>query len=179
MKMVAGIVLRREVLRVLRIPHGFVKIGNTVEDRAGANPLIHCIADLIARIGIISAALIRCQRGANYPYAMLMGLRRNLRNARSSGVLSHAASNLHQPVADYFQSNIHCTTSGYFTLPPLRCAFEVVGINRLLFSVDYPYSSNMRGRAFLDSLPEALGPDDIAKLTHRNADHLLNLRPAA
>ena len=113
--------------------------------------------------------LILGHMGEGLPYAL----------ARSSGVLSHAASNLHQPVADYFQSNIHCTTSGYFTLPPLRCAVEVVGIDRLLFSVDYPYSSNMRGRAFLDSLPEALGPDDIAKLTHRNAEHLLNLRPAA
>lgn len=113
--------------------------------------------------------LILGHMGEGLPYAL----------ARSSGVLSHAAPNLHQPVADYFQSNIHCTTSGYFTLPPLRCAVEVVGIDRLLFSVDYPYSPNMRGRAFLDSLSEILGPDDIAKLTHRNAEHLLNLRPAA
>jgi hypothetical protein len=60
----------------------------------------------------------------------------------------------------------------------LRCALEVVGIDRLLFSVDYPYSPNTRGRAFLDSLPEILGTDDSAKLTHRNAEHLLGLRPA-
>jgi hypothetical protein len=78
--------------------------------------------------------------------------------ARSSGILSHAAPYLRQPVADYFQSNIHCTTSGYFTLPPLRCALEVIGIDRLLCSVDYPYSPNTRGRAFLDSLPEILEP---------------------
>jgi hypothetical protein len=54
----------------------------------------------------------------------------------------------------------------------------VVGIDRLLFSVDYPYSPNTRGRAFLDSLPEILGADDFAKFTHRNAEHLLGLRPA-
>jgi hypothetical protein len=107
--------------------------------------------------------------GEGLPYAL----------ARSSGILSHAAPHLRQPVADYFQSNIHCTTSGYFTLPPLRCALEVVGIDRLLFSVDYPYSPNSRGRAFLDSLPEILGEEDLAKLTHRNAEHLLCLRPAA
>jgi hypothetical protein len=29
------------------------------------------------------------------------------------------------------------TTSGYFTLPPLRCAIDVIGVDRLLFSVDY------------------------------------------
>jgi predicted TIM-barrel fold metal-dependent hydrolase len=118
---------------------------------------------------LIVSGLIIGHMGEGLPYAL----------ARSSGVLSHAAPNLRQPVAAYFQSNIHCTTSGYFTLPPLRCALEVVGIDRLLFSVDYPCSPNTRGRAFLDSLPEILGADDFAKLTHRNAEHLLGLRPAA
>jgi hypothetical protein len=98
--------------------------------------------------------------------------------ARSSGILSHAAPQLRQTVADYFKSNIHCTTSGYFTLPPLRCALEVLGIDRLLFSVDYPYSPNTRGRSFLDSLKGILDADDFAKLIHRNAGDLLGLRAA-
>jgi uncharacterized protein len=109
--------------------------------------------------------LIIGHMGEGVPYAL----------ARSSGILSHAAPHLRQPVADYFQSNIHCTTSGYFTQPPLQCAIEVIGIDRLLFSVDYPYSPNTRGRTFLDSLPTILSPNDIAKLTHRNAEHLLKL----
>jgi predicted TIM-barrel fold metal-dependent hydrolase len=53
---------------------------------------------------------------------------------------------------------------------------DVVGIDRLLFSVDYPFSSNTHGRTFLNSLTEILGPDDIAKLAHRNAQRLLKLR---
>jgi hypothetical protein len=112
--------------------------------------------------------LIIGHMGEGLPYAL----------ARSSGVLTHAAPHLRQSVADYFHSNIHCTTSGYFTLPPLRCALEVVDIDRLLFSIDYPYSPNTRGRAFLDTLPEILGAEDIAKLTHRNAEQLLGLRPS-
>ena len=79
--------------------------------------------------------LIIGHMGEGLPYAL----------ARSSGVLSHAAPHLGQPVAAYFQSNIHLTTSGYFTAPPLRCALEVVGIDRLQFSIDYPYSPNTRG----------------------------------
>lgn len=82
-------------------------------------------------------------------------------------------------MAAYFQSNIHITTSGYFTPPPLRCALEVVGIDHLLFSVDYPFSANTRGRAFLESLRDMLSTEDLAKLIHRNATRLLNLRPAA
>ena len=95
--------------------------------------------------------------------------------ARSSGILSGASPHLRQPVAAYFKSNIHITTSGYFTQPPLRCALEVVGIDRLMFSVDYPFAPNASGRAFLDKLPEMLSADEMAKLTHRNAEHVLNL----
>jgi predicted TIM-barrel fold metal-dependent hydrolase len=103
--------------------------------------------------------------GEGLPYAL----------ARVSGVLSRGAPHLRQPVAAYFQSNIHVTTSGYFTQPPLRCALDVVGLDRLLFSVDYPFSPNTRGRTFLDSLSGMLRPDDLAKLTHRNAESLLRL----
>ena len=89
---------------------------------------------------------------------------------------SRRPPHLRQPVAAYFQSNIHLTTSGYFTHPPLRCAIEVVGLDRLLFSVDYPFSSNMSARSFLDSLGSLLRPEDMAKLTHRNAESLLRLQ---
>jgi predicted TIM-barrel fold metal-dependent hydrolase len=42
-----------------------------------------------------------------------------------------------------------------------------------MFSVDYPYSSNANGRAFLDRI--SLSPADMAKLTHGNAESLLRL----
>jgi uncharacterized protein len=111
--------------------------------------------------------LIIGHMGEGLPYAL----------ARSNSILSPATPHLRQPVAAYFQSNIHITTSGYFTQPPLRCAMEVIGLDRLLFSIDYPFSPNTRGRAFLDGLPEILSPDDVATLTHGNAKGLLNLRP--
>jgi predicted TIM-barrel fold metal-dependent hydrolase len=109
--------------------------------------------------------LIIGHMGEGLPYAL----------ARSSGILSHAAPHLRLPVAAYFQTNIHLTTSGYFSQPPLRCALDVVGIDRLLFSVDYPFSANTRGRAFLHSLPELLNQEDMAQLCHRNAGSLLRL----
>jgi hypothetical protein len=106
--------------------------------------------------------------GEGLPYAM----------ARSSGILSRATPHLRQPVAAYFQTNIHITTSGYFTQPPLRCAMEVIGIDRMMFSVDYPFSPNTNGRAFLDSLAGVLSAGDLEKLSHGNADRVLKLRDA-
>jgi hypothetical protein len=40
-------------------------------------------------------------------------------------------------VSEYFRENFFITTSGYFTGPPFRCAMEIVGEERLLYSVDY------------------------------------------
>jgi predicted TIM-barrel fold metal-dependent hydrolase len=99
--------------------------------------------------------------------------------ARSSAVLSRAATNLRQPVSEYFQSNIHITTSGYFTQPPLRCALDVIGIDRIMFSVDYPFSPNTNGRAFLDSLSGTLSAEDYAKLSYINAEKVLKLEASS
>jgi len=58
-------------------------------------------------------------------------------------------------------------------LPPFQCAYDVVGIDRLMYSVDYPFSAYTQGRDFLNSLE--LSGDDKAKLTHTNAEALLKL----
>ena len=47
------------------------------------------------------------------------------------------------------------TTSGLFSLPPVMCTVQVLGVDRVLFSVDYPFGSNAAGRALLDTLPLA------------------------
>lgn len=94
--------------------------------------------------------------------------------ARSDLLLGRMAIRLKRGIADYFRSNFHITTSGYFTLPPFQCALSVVGPDRILFAVDYPYSPNSAGRSFLDSL--TIGRDDLEKIAHANAERLLKLR---
>ena len=106
--------------------------------------------------------LIIGHMGEGLPFAM----------ARSSGMLSRIAT-LKQPVAEYFKTNIHITTSGYFTLPPLECALEVVGIDRMMFSVDYPFSANTKGREYLEEIAGVLAAEDLAKLAGGNAKNVL------
>jgi predicted TIM-barrel fold metal-dependent hydrolase len=67
------------------------------------------------------------------------------------------------------------TTSGIFSQPPLIAALQTFGIDRIMFSVDYPFAPDARGRDFLNEV--ALAPADMAKLCHGNADALLKLRP--
>src|SRR5581483_1660343 len=67
------------------------------------------------------------------------------------------------------------TTSGIFTQPPFIAALQTFGIDRIMFSVDYPFARDAQGRKFLDEV--ALAPADMAKLCHGNADALLKLKP--
>jgi predicted TIM-barrel fold metal-dependent hydrolase len=73
----------------------------------------------------------------------------------------------------YFARNIWVTTSGLFSIPPVMCTVQVLGIDRVLFSVDYPFGANAAGRVLLDTLP--LSPQDKAKIAGGNAERLLGL----
>ncbi len=76
-------------------------------------------------------------------------------------------------VAQQLRDQVYVTTSGIFTVPPLQATLATFGIDRVLFSVDYPFSDNAKGRAFLDAIP--LAPADVEKIAHGNADRLLGL----
>ncbi len=92
--------------------------------------------------------------------------------ARSSRVLRQQAG-LTRPLEDYVAANLHFTTSGMFTYPPLTCLLEVVGAGRVMFSVDYPYSSNAEGREFVLGAP--ISEADREKIGFANAARLLGL----
>jgi predicted TIM-barrel fold metal-dependent hydrolase len=93
--------------------------------------------------------------------------------ARIDDRLTPVARNLQRPVPDYFLSNFYITTSGFFTDPPLLLAMQVIGAERIIFSVDYPYSTNEQGRFFLEHA--AISPADKEKISHLNAERLLKL----
>ena len=94
--------------------------------------------------------------------------------ARCDEILSRETRHyLTRPVSQTILDQVHVTTSGLFTVPPLQVLLAVFGIDKVMFSVDYPYSPNSKGRTFLDQLP--LAPADRAKLAHGNADRLLKL----
>jgi uncharacterized protein len=93
--------------------------------------------------------------------------------ARIDSVLPASLTGLASAPSEYFQRNIWVTTSGMFSLPPVLCTISVLGAERVLFSVDYPFAPNAAGRALLDALP--VGPADKAKIAGGNAERLLGL----
>lgn len=84
-----------------------------------------------------------------------------------------AAGKNQRTLEDTFREQLYITTSGFFTQPPLQLALDTIGIDNILFSVDYPFSSNRQGIDFLNgiNLPAA----QVAQIAHGNADRLLAL----
>ncbi len=76
-------------------------------------------------------------------------------------------------LSDTFRAQLHITTSGFFTQPPLQLALDTIGVDNIMLSVDYPFSSNQMGIDFLNGIQ--LPPDQVEKIAHGNADRLLNL----
>jgi predicted TIM-barrel fold metal-dependent hydrolase len=92
---------------------------------------------------------------------------------RAQDGLPPAVTGLSKSVSEYFLDHFVVTTSGYFTQPPFQCAMHVLGADRLLYSVDYPYRSNLAGAEFLWGMK--VSPSDREKIAHGNAERILRL----
>jgi predicted TIM-barrel fold metal-dependent hydrolase len=80
---------------------------------------------------------------------------------------------LAHPMSDYLRENIHYTFSGFNWTPTFLNLLLEVGIDRIMFSADYPYRSMEWARTFLEQLP--VSPADRERIAHGNAEHLLHL----
>jgi uncharacterized protein len=86
---------------------------------------------------------------------------------------AEAKARLKRSVRQTILDQVWITTSGFFTMVPFMAALLSFGVDRIMFSVDYPFASNARAKAFLDALP--VSPADREKIAHGNADRLLRL----
>jgi uncharacterized protein len=80
---------------------------------------------------------------------------------------------LARPVSAYLRENVHYTISGFNWTPAFLDLLLQVGVDRIMFSADYPYSSMAQARSFLEQQP--LSPADKERIAHGNAERLLRL----
>jgi predicted TIM-barrel fold metal-dependent hydrolase len=73
----------------------------------------------------------------------------------------------------YFKYNIFITSSGVFDEPVFRCAKEMIGLNNMMFSVDYPFQDNITATNFLNKL--SLSANEKSLFANINASTLLKL----
>jgi 5-carboxyvanillate decarboxylase len=76
--------------------------------------------------------------------------------------------------SEYFRENFFITTSGVTSMPALRLSLDVLGVDRIMFAVDYPYENDAEAVRFMD---EAQVTDDERKQIYEtNACRVFKLK---
>lgn len=88
-------------------------------------------------------------------------------------ISNRGSMTLERPPSDYFKRNIWVTTSGVCADAPLRCAMEMMGAERVLFSVDYPFERPKEAGEWIEAAP--LTDSERRMICKDNAAALLKL----
>ena len=76
-------------------------------------------------------------------------------------------------VGYYLRENVFITSSGVFDVPVFDCARAMLGLDKLMFSVDYPFQDNFAAMEFLERC--GLSTEEKERFAHRTAETLLKL----
>jgi predicted TIM-barrel fold metal-dependent hydrolase len=74
---------------------------------------------------------------------------------------------------EIFSEHFWITTSGFFSNPALLCCVQELGVDRIIFSVDYPFVPNQPAMDWVPNIP--LSAEDKAKILSGNVEKLLKL----
>jgi 2,3-dihydroxybenzoate decarboxylase len=74
---------------------------------------------------------------------------------------------------DIFCEHFYITTSGNFSDPALLCSIMEMGVDRILFAIDFPYVENRPGTEWMERI--SLSAEDKAKILSGNTRKLLKM----
>jgi len=100
--------------------------------------------------------------GENLPFSLM----------RADTMLSRADPGA-PSAAEVIREHVHITICGYITVPPLLCALQVFGADRIMFASDYPFGDPVEHARFLADAP--ISPTDRNKIGYQNAQQLFRL----
>jgi predicted TIM-barrel fold metal-dependent hydrolase len=109
--------------------------------------------------------------GENIPWSLyrLDWMHRNARVSMDRPKLRMAPS-------EYFKRNFYITTSGVNWLPTLKFGIEVLGADRVMWAIDYPYQETMEATKWLNDAP--ISHEDKVKIFGGNAERVFRIKTA-
>ena len=83
-----------------------------------------------------------------------------------------------RPLREVWDTNIWITTAGMFSTTPMATLLRATKIERILYSVDYPFAQNEDGAKFIEDLEKSgmVTEKELEMIAHGNATRLLKLR---
>jgi uncharacterized protein len=92
---------------------------------------------------------------------------------RMDDTIPQEATKLSHSITETYKAHVYVTPSGMLNFPHFEFIHQVIGADRILYSVDYPYLTLTGTREFLESLP--ISQTDKERIAHGNAEALLGL----
>lgn len=93
--------------------------------------------------------------------------------ARLDQALPPECTHLSEPISEVYKKHFYITPSGIFSNPHVNFTRDVLGLDRLLFSVDFPMVPNDDAVSYLEGAP--LSDEEREDVSWRNAAKLLKL----
>lgn len=77
-----------------------------------------------------------------------------------------------------YDENIWITTSGVWSLDPLRCILANTKLDHILYSVDYPFQGNAVGLEWIKELEESglVNDEQLRAIAYENAEKILGIK---
>ena len=84
---------------------------------------------------------------------------------------------LQRPISAMLREQVWVTISGMFSMPPLRCAIDTFGPDRVCWSVDYPFvpSAVEQAHLFTKMMADSMSEAQFQSIMFANAKKLLKL----
>jgi predicted TIM-barrel fold metal-dependent hydrolase len=93
---------------------------------------------------------------------------------RMDDTIPQEATKLSRTITETYKAHVSVTPSGMLNSPHFEFIRKVLGADRILYSIDYPYLTLTGGRDFIESLP--ITQRDKEKIAHGNAERLLGIQ---
>ncbi len=92
---------------------------------------------------------------------------------RMDDTIPREATKLTRTISETYKTHVFVTPSGMLNFPHFEFVSKVLGSDRIIYAVDYPYLTLTGARRFLENLP--ISQEDKEKIAHLNAENLFLL----
>ncbi len=93
--------------------------------------------------------------------------------SRLDQALPQKATHLERSITETYRQHVYVTPSGIFDNPQLKFCAEVLGTDRIIHSVDFPFIPNQGAKEFIENM--SISATDKEKIAHINAEQLMKL----
>lgn len=92
--------------------------------------------------------------------------------------LSVRWGNQHRKWKQVWDENVYITTSGVWSLNPMRNILANTKIDHILYSVDYPFEQNENGLKWVEELEESglVTKEQLEMICYKNSEKLLGVK---